>query len=58
MTRNEQITEAKIGQLYGLGLIEEDDVLGLQVSVDDVQLMAVSYCTDNLHHNMQSKLFQ
>jgi len=57
MARNEQITEAKISQFYSLRFIEEDNILGFQISVDDMQLVTVSYCTDNLHNKMQSKLF-
>ena len=54
MARNEQITEAKVSQLYCLGFVEEDDVLRLQVAVNNVQLVTVCYCTDNLHHNTNS----
>ena len=56
MARNEQIAEAEVGQLHRLGFIEEDNVLGFQVSMNDMQLVTVCYCTHNLHDNKHGKL--
>ena len=50
MAGNEEITEAKVSQLHCVGLVEEDDVFRLQVTVDNMQLMTVRYGTHNLNH--------
>jgi len=58
VARNEEVTEAKVSQLHRVGLVEEDDVFRLQVTVDNMQLMTVRYGTHNLNHKKHTKILE